>query len=71
VWNRDWKKGHPETAPLGGPSHIQLSNPDTILDANKCLLADVAISWEVLPVPDKVDACSQPLDWAEDPQWRS
>jgi hypothetical protein len=22
VWSRDWNKGHPETAPLGDPSHI-------------------------------------------------
>jgi hypothetical protein len=30
---------HPETAPPGDPSHIQLPNPDTIVDANKSLLA--------------------------------
>jgi hypothetical protein len=29
---------HPETASPGDPSHIQLPNPDTIVDANKCLL---------------------------------
>jgi hypothetical protein len=27
-----------ETAPPGDPSHIQLPNPDTVVDANKCLL---------------------------------
>ena len=27
-----------KTAPSGDPSHIQLQNPDTIMDANKCLL---------------------------------
>jgi hypothetical protein len=32
------KEGHPETAPPGDPSHIQTLNPDTIADANKCLL---------------------------------
>ena len=34
VWGRDWRKGHPETALLGDPS----PKPDTIVDANKCLL---------------------------------
>ena len=38
VWIRDRRKVHPETAPPGDPSHIQSSNPDTIVDANKCLL---------------------------------
>ena len=38
VWSRDWRKGHPETAPPGDPSHIQTPNPDTIVDAKKCLL---------------------------------
>jgi hypothetical protein len=32
------RKGHPETAPPGDPSHIQTPNPDTIVDAKKCLL---------------------------------
>ena len=32
------KEVHPVTAPPGDPSHIQLLNPDTIVDANKCLL---------------------------------
>ena len=27
-----------ETAPPGDPSHIQSPNPDTVVDANKCLL---------------------------------
>jgi hypothetical protein len=31
-------KGHPETVPLGDSSHIQLSNPETIVDAKKCML---------------------------------
>ena len=31
------KKGHPKTVPPGDPFHIQLPNPDTIVDANKCL----------------------------------
>jgi hypothetical protein len=34
----DWRKGYPETAPPGDPSHIQSPNPDTIVEANKCLL---------------------------------
>jgi hypothetical protein len=37
-WSRDWRKGHPETAPLGDLSHIQSPNPDIIVDANRCLL---------------------------------
>ena len=32
------KKGLPETSLPGNTSHIQLTNQDTILDANKCLL---------------------------------
>ena len=35
---RDWRKGHPETAPAGDPLHIQSPNPDTIVDAKRCLL---------------------------------
>ena len=31
-------KDHPETAPPGDPSHMQTPNPDSIVDANKCLL---------------------------------
>jgi hypothetical protein len=38
VWSRDWRKGHPETAPPRDPSHIQLPNPDTIVESNKCLM---------------------------------
>ena len=30
-----------QRVPLEYPSHIQLSNPDTIMDANKCLLIGV------------------------------
>jgi hypothetical protein len=40
VWSRDWRKGHPETAPPGDSSHIQSPNLDTIVDVNKCLLTD-------------------------------
>jgi hypothetical protein len=38
VWNRDLRKGHPETAPPGNSSHTQLPNADTIVDANKYLM---------------------------------
>ena len=38
LWSRDRRKDHLETAPPGDPSHIQLSNPDTVFDANKFLL---------------------------------
>ena len=37
VRSRDLRNGYPETALPGDPSHIQLPNPDIILDANKCL----------------------------------
>jgi hypothetical protein len=44
-WEQIWRQsveqrlkiGHPETVPPRDPSHIQLPNPDTIVDA-KCLL---------------------------------
>jgi hypothetical protein len=32
------KKGHPETVPPEDSSHIQLPNPDTIVDAKKHML---------------------------------
>ena len=38
MWNRDWRKDHPETTTPEDPSHIQLANPDSILDAKKYLL---------------------------------
>ena len=40
-----FSKGHPQAAPLGNPSHIQSPNPDTIVDANKCLLTGVWYSY--------------------------
>jgi hypothetical protein len=38
VWSRNLKKGHPVTVPPGDTFHMQLPNPDAIVDANKCLL---------------------------------
>ena len=38
VLSRDGRKGHPETVPPGDSSYIQLPNPDSIVDAKKCLL---------------------------------
>jgi hypothetical protein len=38
VLSRDRRKGHPETVPPRDSSHNQLTNPDTIVDAKKCLL---------------------------------
>jgi hypothetical protein len=32
-------KSGAETAPPGDPSHIQSPNPDTIVDAKKCMLS--------------------------------
>jgi hypothetical protein len=37
VWSRDWRKGHLVTVPPEDSSHIQFPNPDTIVDAKKCL----------------------------------
>ena len=34
----EMKEDHSVTIPPGDPSHIQLPNPDTIVNANKCLL---------------------------------
>ena len=38
VWSRDRRKGHPETAPPGDITHIQLANAASTVDAKKCLL---------------------------------
>jgi hypothetical protein len=38
VWSRDWRKGHPDTAPPGDQSHIQSPNADSIVDGQKCML---------------------------------
>jgi hypothetical protein len=38
VWSKDWREGHPDTVPPGDRSHTQSPNPDTIVNANKCLL---------------------------------
>jgi hypothetical protein len=35
----------PETVPLRDPSHLQTTNPDTIVDAKKCLLTGVWYSF--------------------------
>ena len=36
VWSRDQRKGYPESEPPGESFHIQIPNPDTIVDAKKC-----------------------------------
>ena len=38
VWSRAWRKSYLETAPPGVSSHTESPDPDTIADANKCLL---------------------------------
>jgi hypothetical protein len=38
VWNKDWRKDHPEMAPLGDSCQIQSPKTDTIVDAKKCML---------------------------------
>jgi hypothetical protein len=40
MWSRYRRKGHPETVSPWDPSHIQTPNPNTIVDANKCLLTE-------------------------------
>ena len=45
VWSKDWRHNHPETAPPRDPSHIQPSNPDTIVDVNKSLLTGAWYSY--------------------------
>lgn len=35
------KEDHPETVPSRNQSHLQTQNPETISDANKCLLTGV------------------------------
>jgi hypothetical protein len=55
VWSRDWRKGHPETAPLEDPPHIQSPNPDTIVDAKKCLLTG---AWYSSPLRGSASAWS-------------
>jgi seryl-tRNA synthetase len=40
VWSRNRRKGHPVTVTTVDIAHIQLSNPDTIVDANKCFLTE-------------------------------
>jgi len=37
---KTWRNDHSETAPLGDPLHKQSPNPDTIADANKCLITE-------------------------------
>jgi hypothetical protein len=44
VWKRDWENDHIETASPGDPSHIQSPNPDTFVDASKCLLTEACYS---------------------------
>jgi hypothetical protein len=45
VWSRDWRNDHLETDSPGDPSHLQSPNPDTAVDANKCLLTGAWYSY--------------------------
>jgi hypothetical protein len=38
VWSRNERKSYPGTVAPRDPSHIQLPNPDSIVDANKLLV---------------------------------
>jgi hypothetical protein len=66
VCSRDWRKGHPETAPPGDPSHIQLPNPGTIVDDKKCLMTGASYSYllrgSARLTNTEVDAHRKPLD---------
>ena len=67
MWGRDLKKGHPETVLPGDSSYKQSPNPDTIVDAKKCLpkRARYGLSLEgpCQSLTDtEADASSQPLD---------
>ena len=42
--SRVWGKDHPETAPPRDASHVQLHNPDTIVDAHKCWVTGAGYS---------------------------
>jgi len=50
VWSREWRKGHPETASPGDPSHLRTPNPVTIADARK-YLSDMGVPRKALPEP--------------------
>jgi hypothetical protein len=45
VSSRDQKKGHPGTVPPGYSSHIQLPNPDTIVDGCQEVHAERSLIW--------------------------
>jgi hypothetical protein len=38
IWNKDGRKGHPETTPSRDPFHLQTLNLDIIANAKKHLL---------------------------------
>jgi len=38
LWSRDWRKGHPKTAPPGDLDHIKPPNLDNIANAKKWML---------------------------------
>jgi hypothetical protein len=52
------RKGHPETAPPGDPSHIQTPNPDTIADRSLIWLSPERLCQNLT----NTEVHSQPLD---------
>jgi hypothetical protein len=38
MWSIDGRKSHPETAPVGDPSHMLSPKADTIVNAKKFML---------------------------------
>jgi hypothetical protein len=59
VWSRNCRKGYPEAAPPVDPSHKQTPNPDSIVDAKKCLLTEASLCQSLTNTD--ADAHSQPL----------
>ena len=74
MWNREWRKGHPETAQYRDPSNIQSPTQALLWMPRTAYLQepDIAVSWEAMPDSDEYrgDAHSQSLDWAQGLQWR-
>jgi hypothetical protein len=54
-WSRDWRKGHPETAPSKDPFHLQ-NQSQTLLPMPRSIRwqrPGVAVPWEALPAFDQ------------------
>ena len=65
MWSRVKRKGHPETALPGDPSHMQLQNPDTIADAGNLLLIRGWYGW-LLKVSSKISKIQRQMFTAKE-----